>query len=196
MFEEKNVEGFGGAEVYHVLNKKYGGEKNMCEERNVVDFVGEVCKNVGLEQIAVRVRAEPYFEEEETGILDILDFIWTYGQNTGGFALQVEKEIPEFITIKCGYTPNEFSWHYYSRSEMLVTNGKTIFISKLVDTDGNTRCDIYRKYRILDATFAMIIEHEENNFNGDNEYLSVYFYGDKNAKIVEVLRRLNDLLAP
>ena len=169
-----------------------GGEKM----KNVVDFVREACKNVGLEQIAVRVRAEPYLKEEETSILDILDLIWTYGQSTGGFVLQIEKEVPEFITIRMGYRPNEFSKYYYNRSETLVTDGRTVFISRLVDSDGNTHYDGYYKFKVIGATFVLVLEYEKNNFNGEQEFLDVYYYGDPNSKLVTVLRRLNDLLSP
>jgi hypothetical protein len=173
-----------------------GGVKMENVESKSVDFVLETVKSVGLENVCVRVRGDPYYDEEETSILDILDFIWTYGQSTGGFVLQIEKELPEFIAIVDGYTPNEFSRYYYSRSETLVTNGKTVFISKLVDTDGHSKHDVYRKYKILNATFAMVIRYEENNFNGENRYLDVFYYGDPNSKLVNVLRRLNDLLSP
>jgi hypothetical protein len=192
--------GFGGVEAPHSNMLENGGEKMVEKEsgkmEKPVDFVLEACKSVGLENMCVRVRAEPYYEEEEATILDILDFIWTYGQTTGGFLLQVEDGVPEFIVIECGYTPNEFSWYYYSRSETLVTDGQTVFISRFVDSDGNTHHDEYYKYRLTSATFAMVIGYEENNFNGENRYLHVFYYGDKNSKLVNVLRRLNDLLAP
>jgi len=166
------------------------------EKMKPIDFVMETVKSVGLEPITVRVRSDPYLEEEEeTGILDILDFIWTYGQTTGGFALIIEKEVPEFITIECGYRP-DISRYYYSRSETLATDGRTVFISRLIDTDGNTHYDVYCKYKVINATFALIVGYEENNFNGENRYLTVYYYGDPNSKLVNVLRRLNDLLSP
>jgi hypothetical protein len=163
---------------------------------NEMDFVGEIVRDIGLENVCVRVRGDPYFEEEETGILDILDFIWIYGQTVGGFALNMGQEVPEFITIECGYTPNEFSRYHYSRSETLVTDGQTIFVSRMTDSDGNTHHDEYYKFKLVNARFAMIIRYEENNFNGENRYLDVYFYGDEKSKLVEVLRRMNDLLAP
>jgi hypothetical protein len=163
---------------------------------NEMDFVGSVVKSIGLENVCVKVRGDPYFEEEETSILDILDFIWTYGQTVRGFALMVEKEVPEFIVIECGYCPNEFSRYHYSRSETLVTDGQTVFISRFVDSDGNTHHDEYYKYKLINATFAMIVRYEENNFNDtDNRYLSVYLYGG-NERLVKVLRRLDDLLTP
>jgi hypothetical protein len=192
MEEKKNVEGFGVGRVYCIN----GGEKNMCEEKKPIDFVGEIVRDIGLENVCVKVRGDPYFEEEETGILDILDFIWIYGQTTGGFVLQIEKEIPEFIVIECGYCPNEFSRYHYSRSETLVTDGQTIFLSRMVDSNGNTHHDEYYKYKVINATFVLVVGYEENNFNGENRYLYVFYYGDKNSKLVEVLRRLNDLLTP
>jgi hypothetical protein len=149
--------------------------------------------------MCVRVRAEPYYEEEEATILDILDVIWTYGQTTGGFVLQVEEKVPEFVTVKCGYRPNVFSWYYYNVSGTLVTDGQTVFVSRLVDSDGNTHHDEYYKFKLVNARFAMIIRYGENNFNGENRYLDVYFYGnkdgDKESKLITVLRRLNDLLS-
>ena len=162
-----------------------------------IDFVGQIAKEEKLEPMNIRIRGEPYYmEEEEIGLLDVLDMVWQYGQQTGGFVLNMEQKVPEFITIECGYTPDEFSRYHYSRSETLVTDGQTIFISKLVDSDGNTHHDEYYKFKVLNATFVMIIRYEENNFNGENRYLDVYFYGDKNSKLVNVLRRLNDLLSP
>jgi hypothetical protein len=192
MEEEKKVEGFGVERVYQTQEKKLGGEK--MEE---IDFVRQIAKEEKLEPIDVRVRGDPdYMEEYETGIMDILDFIWVYGQSTGGFLLQVEDGVPEFIVIECGYTPNEFSRYHYSRSETLVTDGKTVFISRLVDSDGNTHHDEYYKFMLVNATFVMTVRYEENNFNGENRYLHVFYYGDKNSKLVNVLRRLNDLLSP
>jgi len=182
--EEKNVEGFGV--------ERAGGE-----EMKNVDFVLEIAREEKLEPISVRIRGEPYYiEEDETGIMDVLDMIFEMGQQTGGFVLQIEKEIPEFITIVDGYRPNEFSRYYYNRSSVLVTDGQTIFVSKLVDSDGNTHHDIYYKYKLLNATFALEIRHEKNNFNGEQEFLDVYYYGDPNSRLVTVLRRLNDLLSP
>jgi hypothetical protein len=196
MMEEKNVEGFGAERVYHNVVCIDGGEKMEKVENKPIDFVMETVKSVGLEPITVRVRSDPYIEDEdETGIIDILDFIWTYGQSTGGFALVVEKEVPEFITIECGYRPNT-SRYYYSRSETLATDGRTVFISRFIDSDGNTHHDEYYKFKLLNATFALIVGYEENNFNGENRYLTVYYYGDPNSKLVNVLRRLNDLLSP
>jgi hypothetical protein len=190
--ERENVEGFGVERVYRNVVCMDGGEK--MEEK--MDFVGEIAKEEKLEPIDVRVRGDPdYMEEYETGIMDILDFIWTYGQTTGGFLLQIEKEIPEFITIECGYRP-DISRYHYSRSETLVTDGQTIFVSRLVDSDGNTHHDEYYKYKVINATFVLVIGYEENNFNGENRYLHVFYYGDKNSKLVNVLRRLNDLLTP
>jgi hypothetical protein len=170
----------------------------MCdvEKEKPIDFVMKIAKEEKLEPITVRVRADPYYMEEgETGIMDILDFIWTYGQSTGGFVLIIEKEVPEFITIEYGYRP-DISRYYYSRSETLATDGQTIFISRMVDSDGNTHHDEYYKFKLLNATFALIVGYEENNFNGENRYLTVYYYGDPNSKLVTVLRRLNDLLSP
>jgi hypothetical protein len=161
-----------------------------------MDFVGEIVRDVGLKNVCVKVRGDPYFEEEETGILDILDFIWTYGQTTVGFVLQVEEKVPEFVIVECGYRPNEFSRAYYSRSETLVTDGNTLFISRMVDSDGNTHHDEYYKFKVINATFVLVIGYEENNFNGENRYLYVFYYGDPSSKLVTVLRRLNDLLAP
>jgi hypothetical protein len=176
--------------------KIYGGENMGVGEKNVVDFVREIAKKEKLEPIVVRVIAEPYLEENETGILDILDFIWVYGQSTGGFILNVEQGVPEFVTIVDGFTPNEFSRYYYNRSETLVTDGQTIFISKMTDSDGHSKHDVYRKYKVINATFVMIVRYEKNNFNGENESIEVYYYGDPNSKLVNVLRRLNDLLSP
>jgi hypothetical protein len=192
MEEEKNVEGFGMERVYRNVVCIDGGEK-MKEE---IDFVGQIAKEEKLEPIDVRIRGHPYYmEEDEIGIMDILDSIWTYGQTTGGFVLNVEKTVPEFITIKKGYRPNAFSKYYYSIDSVLVTNGRTVFVSKLVDSDDNTHCDIYYKYKIIDATFAIVIQYEENNFNGEQRFLDVWVYGN-NEKLVTVLRRLNDLLSP
>jgi hypothetical protein len=184
--------GIGGVEAGCSNMNGEGGEK-----MEIVDYVLKIAREEKLEPINVRIRGEPYYlDEDEIGIMDVLDFIWTYGQTTGGFLLQVEEKIPEFITIECGYRPNEFSRTYYSRSETLVTDGKTVFISRFVDSDGNTHNDEYYKYRVINATFVLVIGYEENNFNGENRYLYVFCYGDKNSKLVRVLRRLNDLLAP
>jgi hypothetical protein len=161
-----------------------------------IDFVGQIVKEEKLEPIDVRIRGHPYYmEEDETGIMDILDSILTYGQTTGGFVLNVGKTVPEFITIKKGYRPNELSKYYYSIDSVLATDGQTVFVSKLVDSDDNTHCDIYYKYKLIDATFAIVIQYEENNFNGEQRFLDVWVYGD-NEKLVKVLRRMNDLLAP
>jgi hypothetical protein len=169
------------------MEKNVGGEK---------EIVWKILREEKLEPINVRVRGDPYYlDEEEVGLFDIIDFIWTYGQTTGGFLLQIEKEIPEFITIECGYRPN-ISRYHYSRSETLVTDGKTVFISRLVDSDGNTHHDEYYKYKVINATFMLVVGYEENNFNGENRYLYVFYYGDEKSKLVTVLRRMNDLLAP
>ena len=194
--EEKNNRGFGVERVYRNVVCIDGGEKMEEGKSKPIDFVLETVKSVGLEPTTVRVRRDPYYlDEEEIGLLDVLDTIWEIGQNTGGFVLMIEEGVPEFVTIVDGYTP-DFGWYYYNRSETLVTDGQTIFISRMVDSDGNTHCDTYYKYKITNATFAMIIRYEKNNFNGENQYLDVYFYGDKNSKLVNVLRRLNDLLSP
>jgi hypothetical protein len=192
MEEEKNVEGFGVERVYRNVVCMDGGEK--MEEK--MDLVWKILREEKLEPINVRVRGDPYYDEEEVGLFDIMDFIWVYGQSTGGFLLQVEDGVPEFIVIECGYTPNEFSRYHYSRSETLVTDGQTVFISRFVDSDGNTHHDEYYKYKVINATFVMTVRYEENNFNGENRYLHVFYYGDKNSKLVNVLRRLNDLLSP
>ena len=177
-----------------------GGEKMKMEKGGkieIVDYVLEVSREEKLEPISVRVRRDPYYlEEDETDVLGIMDMIFEMGQQTGGFVLQIEKEVPEFITIVDGYRPNEFSRYYYNRSSVLVTDGQTIFVSKLVDSDGNTHHDVYYKFKVINATFALEIRHEKNNFNGEQEFLDVYYYGDPNSKLVLLLRRLNDLLSP
>jgi len=177
----------------------------MCEEKNEkmkmgrknVDFVLEIAREEKLEPISVRIRGEPYYmEEDETGIMDVLDMIFEMGQQIGGFVLNIEKTVPEFVTIRKGYRPNEFSKYYYNRTSLLATDGQTTFVSRIVDSDGNTHCDIYYKYKISNASFVLVIEHEENNFNDiDNQYLDIYLYGE-NEKLERVLRRLNDLLSP
>jgi hypothetical protein len=129
-------------------------------------------------------------------LLDVLDTIWGIGQYTGGFTLNIEKRVPEFVVIEEGYRPNEFSRYFYSRTGMLATDGQTIFISKLVSSDGNTHHDIYYKYKLLNATFAIVTRYEKNNFyETEQEFLDVWVYGG-NEKLVEVLRRMNDLLSP
>jgi len=178
------------------MEEGFGAEQVRGEKmEKPIDFVMEIVRETGLEPIVVRVRGEPnYMDENETGILDVLDMIWTYGQSTGGFALSIEERVPEFITIECGYRP-DISRYYYSRSETLVTDGRTVFISRFVDSDGVTHHDEYYKFKLLNATFALVIKHERNNFNGEQEYLDVILYG-RNEKLEKVLRRLNDLLAP
>ena len=183
--------GIGGVEAGCSNMNGEGGEK-----MEIVDYVLKIAREEKLEPVDVKIRGEPYYlDEDETGIMDVLDFIWTYGQTTGGFVLMVEKEVPEFVTVECGYRPNEFSWTYYNRSETLVTDGQTVFISRFIDSDGNTHHDEYYKYKLVNATFALVVGYEENNFNGENKYLTVYYYGDPNSKIVNVLRRMNDLLS-
>jgi len=176
----------------------------MCEEKNVggdkmekpADFVIETVKSIGLEPKIVKVRMDPYSDEEETDLLDVLDTIWKIGQYTGGFTLVTEKRVPEFVVIEEGYRPNEFSRYFYSKTGMLATDGQTIFVSRLVDSDGNTHHDIYYKYKLLNATFAIVTRYEKNNFHGtEQEFLDVWVYG-REDKLVTVLRRLNDLLSP
>jgi hypothetical protein len=170
----------------------------MCgvEKEKPIDFVLEIAREEKLEPISVRIRGEPYYmEEDETGIMDVLDMIFEIGQQTGGFVLNIGKTVPEFITIVDGYRPNEFSRYYYNRSSVLVTDGKTIFISRTIDSDGNTHHDVYYKFKVINATFALEIRHEKNNFNGEQEFLDVILYG-RNEKLEKVLRRLNDLLSP
>jgi len=190
--ERENVEGFGVERVYCIN----GGEKMEEVKSKPIDFVLETVREFGLEDMNLTKQDAGFLEEEETTLYEILDMIWTYGQSTGGFYLGINPVVPEFVTIEWGYRPNEFSWYYYHRSEVLVTDGELVFISRFVDSDGNTHHDEYYKYRLTGATFAMIVRYEENNFNdADRQHLAVYLYGG-NERLVKVLRRLNDLLTP
>jgi hypothetical protein len=191
MEEEKNNRGFGVERVY----RNVGGEKMEKVKSKPIDFVGEVIKEFGLEDMEI-IRQEAGFDEEEkTTLYEVMDMIWVYGQSTGGFCLQVEKSVPEFIVIKYGHRPNEFSKYSYSLGEVLFTDGDIVFISRMVDTDGNTRYDVYYKYKLINAKFALVFRYEENNFSGyDQQFLAIRVYGGDD-KLINVLRRLNDLLS-
>jgi hypothetical protein len=190
--ERENVEGFGVERVSCIR----GGEKMVEKKSRPIDFVGEVIKEFGLEDMDI-IRQEAGFDEkEETTLYEVLDMIWIYGQSTGGFVLRYEPLMPDYITIEYGHRPNEFSRYYYKRGEVLFTDGNVVFISRLIDTDGNTHYDVYYKYKVINATFVLIVRYDENNFSGcDQQFLTVYLYGE-NEKLVNVLRRLNDLLRP
>jgi hypothetical protein len=190
--ERENVESFGGVWAYCIN----GGEKMEEVKSKPIDFVLETVREFGQEDMNLTKQDAGFLEEEETTLYEILDMIWTYGQSTGGFYLGINPVVPEFVTIEWGHRPNELSRYYYHRSEVLVTDGELVFISRFVDSDGNTHHDEYYKYKVLNATFAMIVRYEENNFNNtDSQHLAVYLYGG-NERLVKVLRRLNDLLTP
>jgi len=176
----------------------------MCEKKNVGggkmekvgNFVMEIVRETGLEDSLLVRQETGLYEKEETALYEVLDMIWRYGQHTGGFSLETEKSVPEFLVIRCGHRPNEFSRYFYYLKEVLFTDGSLVFISKMVDTDGNTHYDVYYKYKLINAKFALVFSYEENNFSGyDQQFLAIRVYGGED-KLITVLRRLNDLLSP
>ena len=194
--EEKNNRGFGVERVYCVDGGEKMVEKESGKMEKPVDFVGEIVRDIGLEDMKLVRQEAGFYEKEETTLYEVLDMIWTYGQSTGGFVIEHEPLTPEYITIEHGHRPDEFSRYYYRRGEVLFTDGDIVFISRMVDTDGNTHYDVYYKYKLINAKFVLILRYDENNFSGYNQQsLTVYLYG-KNEKLLNVLRRLNDLLSP
>ena len=176
MEEKKNVENFG-------VDKP-------------IDFVLETVKSVELEDMELVCIEAGKRDKETITLYEVLDMVWTHGQSTGGYVLTLEDEVPEFITIEHGHRSDFLSRYYYRRSEVLFTDGNPVFVSRMVDTDGNTRYNVYYKYKVINAKFAMIVRYDEDNFDDiDQSYLAIWVYGDC-PKLVEVLRRLDDLLTP
>jgi hypothetical protein len=124
---------------------------------------------------------------EEISLEEIIELIRKYGQDTGGFALATEKEVPKYIVLNWSSRPGP---SFESKAvDSLITDGEIQLLSqKHIYNYPTTNAYMY-KYKISNANFAVVIEWEGNDYNGGwQEWTSVVIYG--NCPFIEKIKEL------
>jgi hypothetical protein len=159
-------------------------------------IVDEIIKIVEEEELAdielVKQEAGAYVQSKQK-LYEVLATIYAYGQTTKGFILRVEPMTPDYIIITHGYQIGK-----YITEETLFSDGGIKYISRKIDDNGKYH-DEYCRYKLINASFILIVRYYENSFYGDTrQEITVYLYGYPSQftkKLANVLRKLNKILS-
>jgi len=116
-------------------------------------------------------------ERREISEQEVLEEIRRCAEDTGGFCLQLEQEIPQYVTIAHGSRPG--SSFDYRIEEALVTDGELEHVSRKRLYNYPTQDDCIHKYKITSASFAIKICQYGNDYGGKwLERVDITVYGN------------------